>query len=296
MRLRQCEADGQGTRIGQRLPDFRALVKTLATFDNRARELLVALEPVPPQISAGDFAWLESAEGNRFDVRHLRLSYVRALVESREYDEALRWMQNLEPHDVICPEILLFQRAVVHHQLVHADGALDAIEELVRCESPMPTRISRLALIMRADLESLEPDTLDHIGRRMRDVERRLQIGRANRQTTQVEESIIASLDKLIKEAEEEQQRQMQNQHSAQNQPPPSGKAMEDSRIAELKGAGKVDPRRLGEETQWGNLPPHERERIMQQLGRDFPAHYREVVEEYFRRLASEKEAPAERP
>ena len=273
-----------------------ALVRSLATFDPRAQALLAALEPTPPQLSAEDVAWLESAESNRFDVRHLRLFYARALNESRRYDEALLWLQDIKPQDVICPDVLLFQRAVAHHQLVQADEALDAIHELLRCESPLSTRYVRLATMMQTDLEPLETDTLDHIGRRMADVERRLQLGEANEKTSEVESAIIASLDKLIKEAEDQQQKQMQNQQSAQSQPMPSGTPMEESRIAELKGPGKVDPRRLGEETQWGNLPPQERERIMQQLGRDFPAHYREVVEEYFRRLASEQENPRGRP
>jgi hypothetical protein len=36
-------------------------------------------------------------------------------------------------------------------------------------------------------------------------------------------------------------------------------------------------------------LPPKEREEAMQEIGRDFPAHYREVIEEYFRELAREQ-------
>ena len=28
----------------------------------------------------------------------------------------------------------------------------------------------------------------------------------------------------------------------------------------------------------------------MQQIGRDFPAHYRDAIEQYFRRLATEEE------
>ena len=273
-----------------------ALVRTFATFDEQTRALMAALEPSPPQVSAGDTAWLESAESQRFDVLHLRLFFARALNEARQYDDALRWMQDIKPQDVICPEVLLFQRAVAHHQLVQAEEALVALDELLRCQSPIPARYTRLAAMMRTDLEPLKPDTLDHIGRRMSDVERRLQVGQANKKTTAVEESIIASLDKLIKEAEDQQNQQLQNQQAAQSQPTPSGTPLEESRIAELKGPGKVDPRKLGEETQWGNLPPLERERIMQQLGRDFPSHYREVVEEYFRNLATEKEEPSESP
>jgi hypothetical protein len=36
-------------------------------------------------------------------------------------------------------------------------------------------------------------------------------------------------------------------------------------------------------------LPAKEREEAMQQIGKDFPSHYREVIEQYFRKLASEE-------
>ncbi|MEX2168688.1 MAG: hypothetical protein WD851_05230 [Pirellulales bacterium] len=292
---RQAAIREFGDHLAQGTDSLTALVRTLATFDERTRTLIAPLEPSPPQFSAGDIAWLDSAESKRFDVMHLRLFYARALNEARQHDEALRWMQDIEPREVICPEVLLFQRAIAHQQLVQADEALAAIDELLRCESALPARYSRLAAMMSADLEPLKADTLDHIGRRMSDVERRLQVGQANSRTTEVEEAIIASLDKLIKEAEDQQQ-QKQNQQTAQSQPTPSGTPLEDSRIAELKAPGKVDPRKLGDDTQWGSLPPHERERIMQQLGRDFPSHYREVVEEYFRNLARDEEQPSQRP
>jgi hypothetical protein len=63
---------------------------------------------------------------------------------------------------------------------------------------------------------------------------------------------------------------------------------MQDSRIAELKGPGKVDDRNIGGDAGWGNLPEKDREKALQDIGRDFPSHYREVIEEYFRRLAAE--------
>ena len=63
---------------------------------------------------------------------------------------------------------------------------------------------------------------------------------------------------------------------------------MQDSRIAELKAPGKVDDRNIGNRAGWGNLPEKDRERALQDIGRDFPSHYREVIEEYFRQLATE--------
>jgi hypothetical protein len=62
---------------------------------------------------------------------------------------------------------------------------------------------------------------------------------------------------------------------------------MDDSRIAGGRGAGEVQKRDLGAGEGWGDLPPHDRERALQQIGREFPSHYREAIEQYFKRLAT---------
>ena len=46
--------------------------------------------------------------------------------------------------------------------------------------------------------------------------------------------------------------------------------------------------RRIGAESGWGDLPEKQRQEVLQQIGREFPAHYRDVIEQYFRRLAAE--------
>ena len=66
---------------------------------------------------------------------------------------------------------------------------------------------------------------------------------------------------------------------------------MEDSRPAELKGPGRVDPKDIGSSSGWGDLPPKQREQALEQLGREFPAHYRELIEQYFRDLADSSDA-----
>jgi hypothetical protein len=53
------------------------------------------------------------------------------------------------------------------------------------------------------------------------------------------------------------------------------------------RGPGNVDPKRLKEvAAAWGNLPPKERAKAMQELTRDMPPRYREVIENYFKKLA----------
>ena len=54
-----------------------------------------------------------------------------------------------------------------------------------------------------------------------------------------------------------------------------------------MKGPGTVNPRN-NQGAGWGSLPAKERQEALQQLGKDFPAHYRAAIEQYFRRIASD--------
>jgi hypothetical protein len=48
-----------------------------------------------------------------------------------------------------------------------------------------------------------------------------------------------------------------------------------------------VDPKKLKEMAQvWGKLPEKERAKAMLELTRDMPPRYREVIENYFKKLA----------
>src|SRR5262249_32715982 len=114
--------------------------------------------------------------------------------------------------------------------------------------------------------------------------------GRPGERVQGVEKGVIESLDKLIKKAEDQLQQQQAQMAKGSLKTPPST-PMQDSQIAELKGPGKVEQRDIGRGTGWGNLPDKDREKAMQEIGREFPSHYREVIEEYFRRLAAEESA-----
>src|SRR5262249_43458322 len=46
----------------------------------------------------------------------------------------------------------------------------------------------------------------------------------------------------------------------------------------------------------WGDLPAHERDRILQSLTEGFPPHYQAILEAYYKRLATEKPTEATEP
>ena len=171
--------------------------------------------------------------------------------------------------------------------------AVESLDRLLERSGEIPVRYERVARLLRADIASLEDESLDHIARRMRDITRRLDLGRAGPKTLAVQDGVIDSLDKMIKQIEQQQQQQSQSSSGAGGGGGGrSGNAtpMEESRIAGGKGAGEVTKRDIGDSDGWGKLPPHKREEALQQIGREFPAHYREAIEQYFKRLASGEE------
>ena len=67
---------------------------------------------------------------------------------------------------------------------------------------------------------------------------------------------------------------------------------MQDSNIATNSGQGKIDQKKLrGLAEQWGKLPEKERAKAMAELTRDMPPRYREVIENYFKKLAQSQAA-----
>jgi hypothetical protein len=271
---------------------FDLLDKVTGTFklgDDRAGAL-VALCGKPR--SPGPLApqeWLKSEETPAFERNNLRLFYGRWLAQERLYDEALTQLEEVSPADVIDPATLLFYQAVIYHRLLKKEEGLKTLQALLDKVDRVPNRYRSVAPLMKSDLEGLKDDSLDYISRQMEDVRRRLALARAGKKTRQVEDEVIAALDKLIKELEDRQQQQSQSSSGGGAMPQPS-QAMPDSRIARMQGAGEVDRRRIGNTSGWGDLPPKQREEALQQIGKDFPPHYRDAIEQYFRKLAAEAE------
>lgn len=264
------------------------LAACLAKSDDRVAELLEFCTRASTSGVLPEFAWLADSDTPILIRHNMRLYLARWLVQEGYHDEAIAWTEGLDTDDVVAPEALLFYRAIAYHQLVEPDKADAALTQLLQREDELPARYHKLADLMKRDLSGLHDESLDHIARRMDDIRRRLARGRSGAKVQKVENGVIESLDKLIKKAEQQAQ-QAQSMSPAGGQQ--SGTPMEDSQIAELKGPGKVDPRDIGRGAGWGNLPDKDREKALQEIGREFPSHYREVIEEYFRRLAAEESA-----
>jgi hypothetical protein len=269
---------------------FDHLVASLASADPRAREIVELCSKERVRVALPSIDWLVEETTPALERNNLRLLYGRWLVQEKLIDESLAQLEALQPDQVADPAGLLFYQAVVYHQMLNKKPGLDAIARLLEREKEIPRRYVSVAKLMQADLEPLKDDSLDHIARRMDDVRRRLDLGRAGPKVREVEDGVIKSLDKLIEEMEKQAQEMAAksaggggSQGSIRSSSPAP-----DSMPLTGKGPGNVTKKDIGHQSGWGELPPKDRQEALQQIGKDFPAHYRDVIEQYFRKLASE--------
>ncbi len=262
----------------------------LAKADVRVAELVNRCAGTSTPGPLPDFSWLADSETPAFVRNNVRLYLARWLVQQGYYDESVAWTEGLNTADVAQPEALLFYRAVAFQRLVEADKAAALLNQLAARRDELPVRYQKLAELMRQDLSTLEDESLDHIARRMEDVRRRLAQGRSGDRVQKVENGVVESLDKLIKDIEDKMQQQQQQSGAGAAGGAQSSAPMQDSQPAELKAPGKIDRKDIGNGSGWGDLPDKDREKALQDIGREFPSHYREIIEEYFRRLAAEKD------
>ncbi len=268
------------------------LARVAATFslaDPQAKALIEICRHKRDGIALPEFAWLTAAETPAWERANLQLLYGRWLAHERLYDEALVQLADLKAEEVVDPASLLFYQGVIYHHMLDKEPGAAALTRLLEQDDRLPRRYVSVARLMLADLQDLEDDSLDHIARRMHDIQRRLDLGRAGSKVRAVEDGVIASLDKLIEDLEK-QAKSAGGGGAGGGAMRPSAPAP-DSRIIEGKGPGLVDRKDLGHKAGWGNLPPKQRQEALQQIGKDYPAHYRDMIEQYFRKLASEEEA-----
>jgi hypothetical protein len=284
---------GKVEAIFAQLPDepseldlLAAAANSLAAVDPQAADLVAMCAKPKDRYILPQRAWLADEQTPDFVANNLRLHYARWLVHEEMFDEAMEQLAGLDPADVVAPATLLFYQGVAQHTLLDREGGLKTLARLLAGSEQSPRRYVALARLLEEDLKTLEDESLDHIARRMGDVRRKLNLGKAGKRVREQEDGIIESLDKIIKKLEEQQQAAaaaagMQDNIRSSSPAP-------DSMPIGGKGQGDVQKRNVGSSSDWGSLPPAEREKALQQIGRDFPPHFRDVIEQYFRRLASE--------
>ncbi|MCA9191190.1 MAG: hypothetical protein KDB03_05500 [Planctomycetales bacterium] len=287
----QVQIVWQSTEPQHRGPEFLdRLMRVGGVLDPRIEHLYgQLLDPGQRPPSPADLDWLSSdVPGWMQDT--IRLAIGRSFTQHKLFDEGLEILAGIELVQTCDPSSLLFYRATCEHHLLKRDECLQNVKLLLERDSELPVRYSQLAHLMLADIEPLKEDSLDEVARLMRDVQRRLDLGRAGTRVRDEEQQILDKLDKMIDKIEQQlQQQQQQQQANSSPNNQSQGRPMDESRAAGDKGPGDVDQKDNGSRAGWGNLPPAERQEALQKLTEELPSHYRDVIEGYFRQLAKER-------
>jgi hypothetical protein len=253
---------------------------------------------------------LQDTKKSQFYRANLALAYAKGLVCRKVYEEALDTLKMFKAEQVVDPASFLFFKSVAEHGLMFKKEANETIARLLDDVPTAPERYKMVAALMHFDMVGWQDrsvlDKLGTIGRKMDNIQRRLTLERGGKKTQKQQKEVVARLDELIKELENMNTSDCPSCPNGGNcpsggqakGPPSNGKPgkniqasspQQDSIGGGGSGPGQIDPKKIKDLAEkWGNLPAKDREATMAQLTRNMDPRYREIVQEYFRRLTAQ--------
>jgi hypothetical protein len=272
------------------------VAETLALGNPAAAKLLTEARDGAHAAPIAVPALLRDSKQTAFFRNNLGLAYAKSLSNRRVYEEALEVFKLVKPEKVVDPSVYLFHRAVAEHALTLKDDANRSILRLLDDAVDAPDRYKMVAILMAFEMQSWKeadiPSRLSSIARKMDNIERRLELARGGPKTQKIQKDAVARLDEIIKELENQCKGDCNGGCCPGGSKPGGGQGstpMPDSVVAKNGGKGNVSEKDLKQMAQgWGKLPEKDRAEAIQQLTRDMPPKYREVIETYFRKIASE--------
>ena len=151
---------------------------------------------------------LKDEKQSSFFRANFGLAYARALNNRRVHEEALDVLKMFNAEQVVDPAAYLFNRAVSEYSLLNKAEANRTIRRLLdEAGTFSPERFKAVALLMQLDMVAWKTKDLDDIARKMKDVERRLDLARGGPVTQQKQREILARLDEVIKKLENQQKK-----------------------------------------------------------------------------------------
>jgi hypothetical protein len=267
------------------------LVEAFAAADDSVAQLVKTCQAgqVP---TAPDFSGPRS---DPFCRSHLQLWLARWFVQHRCHDEALPLLESLTPEQLADPASLFFYRAASRLQLLQPGPAGNDLTLLLNNTPDIPPRFRAVAEMMQAEVRTAlnSRDGLPQVARLMSDVQRRLDLGKADQPVQTRETEVIDALDKLLKELEEQQQQQQQQQQ--QNGQGGGGQNMQNAQPREqggtqgIRGDGRADRRELSENGAWGMLDKQQEVQARELIRQQFPPNFLDAISRYTQKLAEQK-------
>jgi hypothetical protein len=286
-------------------PVLDRLSATFSLGDKAAAQLLKDARKADAAAPTALPAVLGDAKKPVFFRANLALAYAKGLTNRKVYEEALQTLALFKADQVIDPASFLFHKAVAEHGLMLKRDADESIARLLDDVPTAPERYKIVAALMHFDMVNWSDKDLAAIARKMDLVQRRLDLVRGGKKTQTIQKEIVARLDELIKELENQNDPDSQNGGGSSPGGKQNGKSgskpsnnirstspQQDSMPGNGSGPGEVDKQKIEELAKvWGKLPQREREANIRELTRTMPPRYAEVIREYFRRLSEQADA-----
>ncbi|MDR2642059.1 MAG: hypothetical protein LBC74_04620 [Planctomycetaceae bacterium] len=222
----------------------------------------------------------------------LRIYLAMKLVQGRFFSEALTVLETIKPENCVNPAELFITKAILYNGLSRNEDGLEAIKNfriVEKNEVAISRRHTELAKLLEYEMkESKNDNNPQNISKKMDNARRILGKGDPGKEAQETEEDILKSLEKLIKEIEE-RVKNADGSSPGKKDSLQSNNPAKDSDILRGKAPGNVDRKEFDQEGNWGNMPPKDREAALSKIEREFPSHYRDIIESYFREMANGK-------
>ncbi len=282
-------------------PVLEKVAQTLCLGSEDAKKLLADANDPKASAPTEVPGILKDSKVSAFLRANLALAYAKALSNRRIYEESLESLKTAKVEQVVDPAQYLFLKAIAEHALIMKREAGETIGRLLEDVSDSPERYTTVAALMIIDMQLWKDKDLGWIERKMGNIERRLDLARGGKKTQEIERQVVARLDELIKEKENQQGGggggnggNCPNGGDADGQPgnvlQPSS-PQKDSKGGTGTGPGAVDAKKMKELTDnWGKLPEKERAKALADLTRELPPSFRDQIETYFKKIGESQQ------
>lgn len=188
-----------------------------------------------------------------------------------------------------------FLLAVCYYNQFKRESALALLSDFEVRFPDAPERMIIGAYQLIHKIESFEEGSMSDVEERMEYSRRKLKMEDIDKPAENNQEKVVALLDKLIKEAEQNEQNQRnkdknKNQSEKSGKNPDSPKEESDAPEGESKIGNLKKINRGNRDDEWGKERDKEREKIMNALKEKFPERYRELIEQYYKGLHKNEE------
>jgi hypothetical protein len=188
--------------------DLTALERLTATFELASADVKKLMAEARDPLAAAPTevpAFLKDTKTPLFFRANVGMAYAKALVNRKVYEEALEAMNTFKAEQVIDPGAYLFNKAVCEHGLMLKKDAQESIIRLLDDVPAAPERYKMVAALMHLDMANWQDKDLGAIGRKMDNIQRRLELARGGKTTQKQQKEVVARLDEIIKELENQQ-------------------------------------------------------------------------------------------